>query len=59
VSEDEIVAVWMLVPEGTEIGGIEVVRGPFALDGNRTLSAGRKYKVHFVSALVSPVKIGP
>ena len=56
VSEEEVVAFGMLVPERNDICRIEVVRGPFALDGQRFLSASGKDKVNFVTALVSPVE---
>jgi uncharacterized protein (DUF433 family) len=51
VSEDEVVAFRMLVPECNKICGIEIVRGPFALDGYWSLSAGRDDKVNLVPAL--------
>jgi hypothetical protein len=59
VSEDEVVAFRMLVPECNEICGIEIVRGPFALDGYWPLSVGRDDKVNLVPALVSPIEYFP
>jgi hypothetical protein len=56
VSEDEVIAFGMLVPECLEICGIKVVGRPFALDGHRFFSVSGKYKVHFVSAFIAPVK---
>jgi hypothetical protein len=56
VSEDEVVAFRMLVPECNKICGIEIVRGPFALDGRWSLSVGRDDKVHLVPALVAPIE---
>ena len=56
VSEDEVIAFGMLVPECLEICGIKVVGRPFALDGYRFFSVSGKYKVHFVSAFIAPVK---
>src|ERR1700676_4696583 len=46
----------MLVPECNKICGIEIVRGPFALDGCWSLSVGRDDKVHLVPALVAPIE---
>jgi hypothetical protein len=45
VSEDEVVAFRMLVPECNKICGIEIVRRPFALDSRWSLSVGRNHKV--------------
>jgi hypothetical protein len=59
VSEDEVVAFRMLVPECNKICGIEIVRGPFALDGRWSLSVGRDDKVNLVPALVSPIEHFP
>src|SRR5260370_36879571 len=56
VSEDEVFSFGMPTPECSEVCGIEIVRGPFALDGQRFLSAGSKNKIQFVAALVSPIK---
>lgn len=56
VREDKVIAFGMLRAECHETCGIEVIRGLFALDGYWFLSMGRKYKVHFMPALVSPVK---
>lgn len=56
MSEDEVVAFRMLVSECNEICGIEIVRGPFALDGYWSLSVGRDDKVNLVPALVSPIE---
>jgi hypothetical protein len=55
VSEDEIVALRMLVPECNEICGIEIVRRPFALDGCWSLSEGGDDKVYLVPALVAHI----
>src|SRR5207244_8800726 len=49
----------MLVSKCNKIGGIEIVRGPFALDGCRSLSVGRDDKVHLVPALVAPIEHFP
>jgi hypothetical protein len=59
VSEDEVVAFRMLEPECNKICGIEIVRGPFALDGCWSLSLGRDDKVHLVTALVAPIEYFP
>ena len=40
MSQDDVVAFRMLVPECNKICGIEIIRGPFALDGYWSLSAG-------------------
>src|SRR5260370_40783532 len=56
VSEVEVFSFGMPTPECSEVCGIEIVRGPFALDGQRFLSAGSKNKVHFGAAPGSPVK---
>jgi hypothetical protein len=45
VSEDEVVAFRMLVPECKKICGIEIIRGPLALDGCWSLSVGRDDQV--------------
>src|SRR5580704_14722585 len=57
--EDEVVAFRVLVPECNKICGIEIVRGPFALDGYWSLSAGRDDRVNLVPALVSPIEHFP
>src|SRR2546430_11506146 len=59
VSEDEVVAFRMLVPERNEICGIEIVSRPFALNGYWSLSVGRDDKIHLVPALVSPIEHFP
>jgi hypothetical protein len=59
VSEDEVVAFRMLVPECNKICGIEIVCRPFALDGYWSLSVGRDDKSHLVPALVAPIEHFP
>ncbi len=55
VSEDEIIAFGVLVPECAEISEIKVVRGPLAFDSYRFFPLSGEYEIHFVSPFVSPV----
>src|SRR5260370_10540638 len=56
VSVDEVFSFGMPTPECSEVCGTEIVRGPFALDGQRFLSPGSKNKVPLLPAAFSPVK---
>ena len=59
MSEDEVLAFRMLVSECNKICGIEIVCGPFALDGCRSLSVCCNDKVYLVPALVAPIEHFP
>ena len=55
MSEDEVLAFWMLVPKCSEICVVEIVRGPFAFDGHGPVSPRSKDEIDFVPALISPI----
>src|SRR5262245_2077250 len=55
MSEDKVLAFWMLVPKCSEICVVEIVGGPFAFDGHRPVSASSQDKIDFVPSLISPI----
>src|SRR5262249_50589885 len=55
VADNEDFGLRVLPQEGFDVGSIEVVRRPFALDGGRSASSPGQNKINFMPAFISPV----
>lgn len=52
---DDVLALRVLAAEGLQVGGVEAVGGPFALDGQRRGAPAPQDEIDLVPALVAPV----